>query len=282
MDSKWVILVTGANGQLGQALKKNAKSPNSLHFTDSSSFNITNKTQMKAVFEKVQPKVIINTAAYTQVDKAETEAEQAFHLNANAVKNLSELCVKYNCALLHISTDYVFDGKQTAPYKETDAPNPITVYGKSKLAGEQAILESGLQNYVIIRTSWLYSEFGHNFYKTMLRLAESHTELKVVNDQRGCPTNANELAKALLVVASKINSENSGVYHYSNEGETTWFGFAKAIFEKYNDAVNVHPVSTSEFPTKAQRPAYSVLDSTKIKKTFNLEIPNWRAALEKM
>lgn len=282
MDSKWVILVTGANGQLGQALKKNAKSPNSLHFTDSSSFNITNKTQMKAVFEKVQPKVIINTAAYTQVDKAETETDQAFHINSDAVKNLSELCGKYKCALIHLSTDYVFDGKQTTPYKETDTTNPITVYGKSKRAGEQAIFDSGLKNFAIIRTSWLYSEFGQNFYKTMLRLAESHSEIKVVNDQRGCPTNANELAKALLEVALKINSENSGVYHYSNEGETTWFGFAKAIFHKYNYAVNVHPVSTSEFPTKAQRPAYSVLDTTKIKKTFNLEIPTWRAALEKM
>lgn len=282
MDSKSVILVTGANGQLGQALKKNSHTQNPIIYTDTISFDITDKAQMIGVFEEVRPTVLINTAAYTQVDQAETETELAFKLNEDAVKNLSELCVKFNCALIHISTDYVFDGKQSSPYKETDTPNPVTVYGKSKRAGEQAIFDSGLKNFAIIRTSWLYSEFGHNFYKTMLRLAETKTELKVVNDQLGCPTNANELAKALLVVASKMSTENSGIYHYCNEGETTWYGFAKAIFENHRHSVKVEAVSSSEFPTAASRPAYSVLDTTKIKKVFDIEIPFWKVALEKM
>lgn len=281
MFSKSGILVTGAKGQLGQALKKNAETPNSFFYTDASSFDITDKKQMILMFEKLKPAVIINTAAYTQVDQAETEIEPAHKLNAQAVKNLSELCVKYNSALIQISTDYVFDGNQSTPYKETDVTNPVTVYGKSKRAGELAILESGLQRFAIIRTSWLYSEFGHNFYKTMLRLAETKTELKVVNDQRGCPTNANELAKTLLVIASNLTSKNSGIYHYCNQGETTWFGFAKAIFSKHNLSVKVNPVTSSEFPTAAKRPAYSVLDTSKIKKVFKIEIPSWEEALKK-
>ncbi|MEX0997779.1 MAG: dTDP-4-dehydrorhamnose reductase [Flavobacteriaceae bacterium] len=282
MFSKSGILVTGANGQLGQALKKNAETPNSFFYTDATSFDITDKKQMILVFEKLKPAVIINTAAYTQVDQAETEIEKAHKLNVEAVKNLSELCVKYNCALIHISTDYVFDGKQSTPYKETDTTNPVTVYGKSKREGELAILGSGLQRFAIIRTSWLYSEFGHNFYKTMLRLAETKTELKVVNDQRGCPTNANELAKTLLVIASKLSIENSGIYHYCNQGETTWFGFAKAIFKKHKLSVKVNPVTSSEFPTAAKRPAYSVLDTSKIKRVFKIEIPTWEEALKKI
>ncbi|MCR9182871.1 MAG: dTDP-4-dehydrorhamnose reductase [Flavobacteriaceae bacterium] len=282
MYSKSSILVTGANGQLGQALKKNIQSPNSFFYTDSSSFDITNQEQMTLVFEKLKPAVIINTAAYTQVDQAETEIEQAYKLNVEAVKNLSAFCIKYNCALIHISTDYVFDGKQLTPYKETDAPSPVTVYGKSKREGELAILESGLQRFAIIRTSWLYSEFGNNFYKTMLRLVETKTDLNVVDDQRGSPTNANELAKALLVIASKLSSENSGVYHYCNDGETTWYGFAKAIFKKHKLSVKVNPVSSNEFPTAAKRPAYSVLDTSKIKRVFDIEIPSWVEAFEKI
>jgi len=282
MFSKSGILVTGANGQLGQALKKNSQSPNSFFYTDAASFDITNKEQMSSVFEKLKPLVVINTAAYTRVDQAETEIEKAYELNSKAVKNLSELCVKYNCSLIHISTDYVFDGKQTIPYKETDTTNPVTVYGKGKREGELIITKSGLQSYAIVRTSWLYSEFGHNFYKTMLRLAETKNELNVVNDQRGSPTNANELAKALGVIASKLNPENSGIYHFCNEGETTWYGFAKAIFNKHKLDIKVHPVSSSEFQTAAQRPAYSVLDTTKIKRVFNIEIPSWEEALEKL
>ncbi len=280
MYSKSSILVTGANGQLGQALKKNIQSPNSFFYTDATTFDITNKEQMSLVFEKLKPAVIINTAAYTQVDQAETEIEKAHKLNVEAVKNLSVFCIKYNCALIHISTDYVFDGKQLTPYKEIDTTNPVTVYGKSKREGELAILESGLQRFAIIRTSWLYSEFGHNFYKTMLRLAETKTELNVVDDQLGCPTNANELAKALLLIASKLSSENSGVYHYCNGGETTWYGFAKAIFKKHKLSVKVNPVTSTEFPTAAKRPAYSVLDTSKIKMVFKIEIPTWEDALE--
>ncbi len=274
------ILITGADGQLGQAFKNIINQDTTVFYANKSTFDITDKIQMATVFKKLKPTVLINTAAYTQVDAAETNKELAFAINAEAVKNLSELCKKYNCALIHISTDYVFDGSHISPYKETDSTNPVTVYGKSKRAGEQAILDSGLSQFAIIRTSWLYSEFGHNFYKTMLRLAETKSELNVVNDQRGCPTNASELAKSLLLIASKLSSENSGVYHYCNEGETTWYGFAQAIFEKHKLPVKVHPVTTKEFPTAAKRPEYSVLDTSKIKSVFDLEIADWKVALD--
>lgn len=282
MQSKSRILISGSNGQLGQALKNIASENTVIFSTDNASFDILDKKQMAAVFEKLKPSIVINTAAYTQVDTAETEQKKAFALNADGVKNLSELCKMYNCGLIHISTDYVFDGTQSTPYKETDITNPVTVYGKSKSAGEQAIIESGLKNFAIIRTSWLYSEFGANFYKTMLRLAENNTQLKVVNDQRGCPTNANGLAKALLLVASKLNSENSGIYHYCNTGETTWYGFARAIFEKHKLPVNVIPVSSLEFPTAAKRPQYSVMDTFKIQNVFDLEIGTWEEALKEL
>lgn len=273
------IFITGSDGQLGQAFKNLVNQETTVFYANKSTFDITDKNQMETVFKKLKPSVLINTAAYTQVDAAETNKEMAFSINAEGVKNLSELCKKYNCALIHISTDYVFDGSQFSPYKETDSTNPVTVYGKSKRAGEQAILDSGLSQFAIIRTSWLYSEFGHNFYKTMLRLAETKSELNVVNDQRGCPTSANELAKALLLVATKLSPENTGVYHYCNEGETTWYGFAKAIFEKHTLPVKVHPVTSKEFPTAAKRPQYSVLDTSKIKSAFDLDILDWKVAL---
>lgn len=276
------ILITGAEGQLGQAFKNIVNQETTVFYANKSTFDITDKMQMETVFKKLKPSVLINTAAYTQVDAAETNKELSFAINADAVKNLSELCKKYNCALIHLSTDYVFDGSQISPYKETDNTNPVTVYGKSKRAGEQALLDSGLSQFAIIRTSWLYSEFGHNFYKTMLRLAENNKELKVVNDQLGCPTNASELAKALLLVASKLTPENSGVYHYCNGGETTWYGFARAIFEKHKLPVILQALASNEFPTVAKRPEYSVLDSSKIKSVFDLEILEWKEALDRI
>jgi dTDP-4-dehydrorhamnose reductase len=276
------ILITGAEGQLGQAFKNIVNRETTVFYANKSTFDITDKMQMETVFKKLKPSVLINTAAYTQVDAAQTNKELSFAINADAVKNISELCKKYNCALIHLSTDYVFDGTHTSPYKETNTTNPVTVYGKSKRAGEQTILDSGLSQFAIIRTSWLYSEFGHNFYKTMLRLAENNIELKVVNDQRGCPTNASELAKALLLVASKLSQKNSGVYHYCNGGETTWYGFARAIFEKHKLPVILQAVASNEFPTVAKRPEYSVLDSSKIKSVFDLEILEWKEALDRI
>lgn len=273
------ILVTGAQGQLGQALQKISKNEDTIVFASAACFDITNLQQMALVFEKLTPKVIINTAAYTQVDLAEKEVDKAFAINYKGVKNLSNLCKKYHCALLHISTDYVFDGNQRTPYKETHLANPLTQYGKSKRAGELAIIESGLENYAIIRTAWLYSEFGHNFYKTMKKLATTRPEIKVVSDQQGCPTLATELAKALVEIASQINKKNAGIYHYCNTGETTWYEFAKAIFKKHQLDVALQAITTSQFPTAAQRPKYSVLDSSKIKKTFGLKIQNWQEAL---
>lgn len=282
MHSKPDILITGAAGQMGQAFNNLNSSEANFYYADKSTFNLTNIQQMRSVFETLKPSILINTAAYTQVDAAENNSGLAFKINAKALIELSKLCLEYNCALIHLSTDYVFDGSQNLPYTESATTNPVTVYGKSKRAGEQAILESGLSNFAIVRTSWLYSEFGANFYKTMLQLAETKKELKVVNDQRGCPTNANELAKALLKIALKLNVENSGVYHFCNGGSTSWYEFAKAIFEKHQLAVKTHPVSSQEFPTAAKRPAYSVLNTSKIKQVFDVEILDWKAALNQI
>lgn len=279
MNSNQSILITGANGQMGQALKQLNANTDSLVFTDQSNFDITNRAQMEAVFVKYAPKVVINTAAFTEVDAAETNQEKAFLINETGVKNLVELCKKFNSKLIHISTDYVFDGESTVPYKETDTINPVTVYGKSKRAGELVILNSNLKAFAIIRTSWLFSRFGNNFYKTMLRLAETHKELKVVNDQKGNPTNAEHLAKALLKITGTLESENSGIYHFSNTGEASWFDFAEAIFEKHAINIPVKAVPSEQFTTPAKRPAYSVLDQSKIEKVFDISISSWKEAL---
>lgn len=264
---------------MGQALKQLNANTDSLVFTDQSNFDITNRAQMEAVFVKYAPKVVINTAAFTEVDAAETNQEKAFLINETGVKNLVELCKKFNSKLIHISTDYVFDGESTVPYKETDTINPVTVYGKSKRAGELVILNSNLKAFAIIRTSWLFSRFGNNFYKTMLRLTETHKELKVVNDQKGNPTNAEHLAKALLKITGTLESENSGIYHFSNTGEASWFDFAEAIFEKHAINIPVKAVPSEQFTTPAKRPAYSVLDQSKIEKVFDISISSWKEAL---
>lgn len=268
-------MVTGAGGQLAQALKKVASEPHNLIFVSKEDVDITDEKSVERLFKKHQPTLIINTAAYTQVDDAEKNQELAFAVNSNGVKNLAQACVKHQSKLIHISTDYVFDGKSTIPYKETDTENPVTVYGKSKLDGEKAILNSGLQEFAIIRTSWLYSEFGHNFYKTMLRLATTQKEINVVNDQIGCPTYAPDLATAILKISKILTEKNTGIYHYSNSGKTTWYEFAKAIFNKKNIVVQVNPIPTTMYPTPAKRPAYSVLDTEKMVQTFQLKIPHW-------
>jgi dTDP-4-dehydrorhamnose reductase len=270
------VLVTGAGGQLGQALKKAAPAHIGLefYFAASNEADITSNESLDEVFSNFKPDYVINAAAYTAVDKAESEPEKAHLINVTGAAKLATACLKRGCVLLHVSTDFVFDGSSTAPYTEEDVPNPTGVYGKTKLEGEQQVAAIVPEHY-IIRTSWVYSEFGNNFKKTMLRLATERDSLSVVNNQRGTPTNANSLAEALIAI---INSNKTayGIYNYSNEGEATWYDFAKKIFEVNNVSINLQPIPTSAFPTPAKRPAYSVLNKTKIKEVFNLTIPNWQ------
>jgi dTDP-4-dehydrorhamnose reductase len=280
VNSKANIVITGAGGQLALSFEKIVGSSSDFLFLSKDQLDITDKNAVALFFMENTPKILINTAGYTQVDKAEIESEKAFRINAEGVKNLAESCVEHGCKLIHFSTDYVFDGKANTPYNESDHPNPQTVYGQSKWAGEQAILESGLQEFAIIRTSWLYSEYGHNFYKTMLRLGETHTSLKVVNDQQGCPSYAPDLAQTVLEILPKLNTLTSGIYHFCNHGSTTWYDFVKAIFEEKNIKIDITPIATKDYPTAAQRPLYSVLDTRKIIRTFGIQIPDWRDRLE--
>jgi dTDP-4-dehydrorhamnose reductase len=281
MEPKPLIIVTGAEGQLAQALQ-NQQFDAEVLFLNKTEFDLSDFDQMEAVFVKYKPTLIINTAAYTKVDDAETNLKTATTVNATGVGLLAALCSVYNSKLIHISTDYVFDGEKGSPYVEEDKTNPQTVYGYSKLAGENMILNADLPVYSIIRTSWLYSQYGHNFYKTMLRLAETKKELNVVNDQTGCPTNANDLAQAIAKIVPQLNEKNSGIYHFSNAGATTWYGFAQAIFKKHHIDIKVNPVTSEQFPTAAKRPRYSVLDFSKIKTTFGLEIEDWEISLNKL
>ncbi len=279
-----VILVTGANGQLGQALQKTAQNITGLHFVFANSkvLDITDIENCQQVFTDKKPDFCINTAAYTAVDKAESEAELAYKVNVLGVKNLAESCKKHNTTLIHISTDFVFDGEKDVPYTEKDKTSPKSVYGKTKLEGEQE-LQAILEKYYIIRTSWVYSEFGNNFYKTMLRLAAERDSLNVVNDQIGTPTNANSLAKAIIQIiqhrASNIK-HSYGTYHFSNEGSCSWYDFAKKILELNNVKINLNPIPTSAYTTPAIRPKYSVLDKSKIKSMFDIKIDSWQEALE--
>jgi dTDP-4-dehydrorhamnose reductase len=272
------IFITGAAGQLGQAMKAE-----SVHFPEHTLVCVTRKEMdladgdaMRRVLTEQLPDVIIHTGAYTAVDAAESHKEAAFAVNAEGVRLLAGICKQLDIALIHISTDYVFDGTVAVPYLETDATNPQTVYGSSKLEGEIGLMEANLDTYAIIRTSWLYSEYGHNFMKTMLRLGKERDTLSVVNDQQGVPTLANDLAKAILCMIPQLEKSNSGIYHYSNSGATTWYDFACFIFEKTKKSLEVLPVSTAEYPTLAKRPAYSVLNCDKIRNTFGISTPNWR------
>jgi dTDP-4-dehydrorhamnose reductase len=273
------VLITGANGQLGQALKKASVNHADLefYFAASADADITAAESVADLFSRVQPHFCINAAAYTAVDKAETEPEAAYAVNVLGAKNLAQACKKHGTVLLHISTDFVFDGTKNSPYTEQDATAPLGVYGKTKLEGEDEVIKN-LGEYYIIRTSWVYSEFGNNFMKTMLRLAAERDSLNVVSDQHGTPTNANHLAEALITII-KSNKGAYGIYNYSNEGETTWYDFARKIFELNNVSINLQPIPTTAYPTPAQRPKYSVLDKTKIKEVFNLTITNWQEAI---
>ena len=274
-----VVLVSGAAGQLGQAIKSRAEffSDFNFVFCTSAELNITNLENCKAVFAKYQPAFCINTAAYTAVDKAESEPELAEAINVLGAENLAKASKEHNTVLLHVSTDFVFDGSAKTPYKETDAPNPQSVYGATKLKGEQAIA-SNWEKHFIVRTSWVFSEFGNNFKKTMLRLASDRDELSVVADQIGTPTQALDLANVLLQMCDlqvKHTPKNYGIYHFSNLGECSWFDFAKEIFKQNNVTIKLNPIHTSAYPTPVKRPAYSVMDKTKIQQVFGVEIKSW-------
>ena len=276
------VLVTGKNGQLGSEIRsiRNEFDHFDFTFTDSQELDISSKTVVEDFFNQNKFDAVINCAAYTAVDLAEEEQEKAKNVNHLGVKYLVDACEKYNCMLIHISTDYVFDGTNNIPYKESDSISPIGVYGKTKQLGEQVILESSL-NAIIIRTSWVYSTIGNNFVKTMIRLGSEHDELGVIVDQVGTPTNAKDLAHVCLTALSnhKLWEDRPEIFHYSNEGVTSWFDFATAIMELANLNCNVKPIETSEYPTKTERPHYSVLNKKKITSRFNIHIPHWRASL---
>ena len=280
-----VVLVTGASGQLGQAIQFIAKNHSKIKFVfcSSSDLDISNKENCQTVFQNTKPDFCINAAAYTAVDKAESERDKAELINVLGSKNIAEVCNNFDVKLIHISTDFVFDGSNDKPYTETQITNPKGVYGQTKLDGEKAI-QQVFSKYYIIRTSWVYSQFGNNFMKTMLRLASERTALSVVNDQIGTPTNAVDLAEALVQLilsnSQQPTTNNYGIYNFSNEGECSWYDFAKKIFEINNVSIDLSAIPTEQFPTPAQRPKYSVLDKSKIKTTFGIAIKTWEESLK--
>lgn len=277
------ILVTGAAGQLGSCFKKLTREFSKFHFLFASSneLDITSKENLRSFFEANKIDVCINCAAYTNVEKAESEKEKAFLVNVNAVKNLAEICKEKQSVLVHFSTDYVFNGKATQPYDEKDPTDPINVYGASKLAGENHIQQI-MKQYFIFRTSWLYSEFGNNFYTAMLKKAqEKGVELNITTEQTGTPTNANDLAFMVLQLIAEDN-KNYGLYHYSNLGQATWYDFAKRIFENANQLKNVNLHPSDQYRTIAKRPNYSVLSKYKTATQLKLNIPFWEESLKEL
>ena len=280
------VLITGANGQLGSALKQLAESVNMpfrFVFAGSDLLDITNGEQTLDFVRQNSFEYIVNCAAYTAVDKAETDVDAAFAVNYAGAKNLAEAAASTGAKIIHISTDYVFDGSADAPYKEETPTRPISVYGESKLKGEEAI-QSIAKEWIIIRTSWLYSEFGANFVKTMLRLMNEREELSIVSDQKGTPTYAVDLAEIILHILqfSEEKEWKTGVYHFSNGGETSWFGFAQQIKKLAGmERCNLRAIKTEEYKTAACRPMYSVMDTSKIQSAFNVVIPQWEEALER-
>lgn len=275
------ILITGSKGQLGLELENlGHQFPDlNLFCTDKFSLNILNLEEAEQYVLKNNIDVVVNCAAYTDVNKAEDEFEMADEVNHLAVRNLGLIAKKHHIKLIHISTDYVFDGNSEIPYKESDATNPQNAYGVSKLNGEKALLEINPKNSLIIRTSWLYSEFGNNFVKSMLKLSKEKESITVVSDQIGSPTYAKDLALAILQIIPAINSKDLQIYHYANKGQCSWFEFASAIMKIAQQNCEILPIPSSAFKTKAKRPKYSLLNTDKIQHTFNLEIPNWEDAL---
>jgi dTDP-4-dehydrorhamnose reductase len=278
------MLITGSKGQLGSEFQNIANSYPQLEFTftDIDELDLTDFDQVKTFIEANSFNYCVNCAGYTAVDKAEDEIEQAFLLNADAVENLAKVCETHKISLIHISTDYVFDGKASKPYKVDDPVAPQSVYGRSKLEGEKAVLKNSTQA-MIIRTSWLCSKYGHNFVKTMLHLGAEKKQLKVVNDQLGSPTFASDLVSAILqMIQSGKNYQSNKIYHFSSNGIISWYTFAKRIMDYAGLECEVLPIKTSEFPTRAKRPAYSGLDKSKIIKDFQLDIPSWETSLKNL
>jgi dTDP-4-dehydrorhamnose reductase len=276
------ILITGAKGQLGSELKLlGQKFPDyKLTFTDVEELDITDVTAVSEFMDNLHPEVVINCAAYTAVDKAEQEPELALKINSLAVRNLSNACGEFNALLIHVSTDYIFSGTGYRPYVETDTPDPVSSYAKSKYAGETQMLSS-CQNGIILRTSWLYSPFGNNFVKTILKYGKERGMLNVVFDQIGCPTYAKDLAKAILTIIPEFKDhEGVEIFHYANEGVASWYDFARAIIMFSGIRCRINPIETKDYPLPAARPFYSVLNKTKFKERFKLEIPYWKDSLE--
>ena len=276
------ILIIGGNGQLGNCLNKLISEyalDYEFHFTDYDTLDITNQKQINEYFSEYEPHYCINVSAYTAVDLAEQEKEKAFAINAEGVRHLAEACSEKGIDLIHISTDYVFSGDTNIPYSEDDFTNPLSVYGTSKLEGENLALENNPKT-IIIRTSWLYSEFGKNFVKTMLNLFSTKNELNVVADQFGQPTNANDLAETIMKIISTEEKEY-GIFHFSNYPETTWFDFAKKIAELSKSKIKINPISTEQYPTPAKRPMRSTMCLDKIENSYNIESKYWENSLEK-
>ena len=277
------VVVTGGGGQLAECLNSvAAEFPEiNLVFFSYENLDITKRKNISAVFDSEAPfDFCINCAAYTAVDQAENDEEAAHLVNTIAPALLAKECKDRGITLIHISTDFVFSGTKNNPYREDDEANSISVYGKTKFQGEQAVLRE-LEQSFIIRTSWLYSEFGNNFVKTMLRLANERSSLSVVNDQFGSPTYAIDLSRAILHIIGS-QSQDFGIYHFSNRGELTWYDFAAQIFKLNDSNIDLKPISSHEYPTAAKRPTYSVLDTTKIEKTFGIEIKDWQESLKTM
>ena len=276
------VLVTGSKGQLGSEIKELSSRYKEYAFTfsDRETLDLSSEDAIKAYFEDKRFDVIINCAAYTAVDKAESDKELAFSINHKSVETLAHIAKANNITLIHVSTDYVFDGSNFRPYIESDPTDPQGVYGESKLAGEEALLSINPKHAIIIRTSWVYSAFGNNFVKTMLRLGRERDELGVIFDQVGTPTYAKDLADAILEIIPKIDNDAVEIYHYSNEGACSWYDFSKAIFELSKIECRVNPIETKEYPTPATRPHYSLLNKAKIKKAYQINIPYWKDSLK--
>ena len=276
------LLVTGSSGQLGQCLKQLLLSATdiSCYFAAREDLDITNSDELQRFFSDHNFDYCINTAAYTNVEKAESEQKEAFLINAEGANSLAKACKKHNVVLLHISTDYVFDGMAKTPYQEQDRTNPLNVYGAAKLKGEQHIGDTWNKHF-IIRTSWLYSQYGHNFLNSMLEFAKQKKALTITTQQKGTPTNANELAQVLVTII-KTGNARYGVYHFSNQGEATWYDFAKAIFKATGEIDTVNLAKTEHYATFAKRPAYSVLNCNKLKDTLGITYRNWEDSLKQI
>ena len=285
------ILVTGANGQVGSELINLGKDYG-MHMlaVDLAELDITQSENVKKYISSAQPDIIINAAAHTAVDKAESEVDLAYAINRDGVENLAKVCAEQKILLIHISTDYVFNGENKTPYKETDTPNPESVYGQSKLEGEQAVTTL-LEQYYILRVAWVFGANGNNFVKTMLRLGSERDELSIVADQKGAPTSARDIAKTLLMIAQRYKNKQAidwGIYHYIGTPSATWYHFAKVIFETavklkmLKKIPKLNAITTEDYPTPAKRPKNSVLDCSKIKQALNINQPDWTAELSKV